>query len=61
MSLITPTRMPHAPDSAAILAAAATNFIIANAGGWAEQVEAYVPGLVAAQLAALAAHKLQIK
>jgi len=51
----------HAPDSAAILAAAATNFIVANAGMWAGQVEAYVPGLVAAQLASLAAHKLQIK
>jgi len=53
--------MPHAPDSAAVLAAAATNFIVANAGAWAGEVEAYVPGLVAAQLAALAAHKLQIK
>ena len=51
----------HASDSAAVLAAAATNFILANAGSWAEQVEAYVPGLVAAQLAALASHKLQIK
>jgi len=51
----------HAPDSAAVLAAAATNFIVANAGAWAGEVEAYVPGLVAAQLAALAAHKLQIK
>lgn len=56
-----PDHLPHAADSAAILSAAATNFIIANAGEWAEQVEAYVPGLVAAQLAALAAHKLQIK
>jgi hypothetical protein len=56
-----PDFMPHAPDSAAVLAAAATNYIVANAGGWAEEVEAYVPGLVAAQLAALAAHNLQIK
>jgi hypothetical protein len=61
MSLVTPPKPQHASDSAAVLAAAATNFIVANAGEWAATVESYVPGLVAAQMAALAAHKLQIK
>lgn len=49
-------------DPKTILAEAATSYIRANAPGWAEgEIEGYVPGLVDTLLAALAAHKLEIK
>jgi hypothetical protein len=51
-------------DPATILIEAAKAYIIANsdAAGWFEgEIEGYVPGLVDAQIAALAANNLEIK
>jgi len=48
-------------DPREVLTEAIRQYIDANAGMFASEAEAYIPGIVEALLAALAAHKLQIK
>ena len=47
-------------DPRVVIHDAIKNFIDSNAGMFASQAEAYIPGIVAALLAALAAHNLHI-
>lgn len=44
-----------------VLTEAMRAYVAANAGMWADEAEAYIPGLLAAILVALKAHKLSIK